>query len=130
MDKEEKESKMNNNENIEETFILKLNDNENDKEEKMDNNSNSSMLENLTDEDYFLECARYNDFDELTNFIKQGMKLDSTDSRKNTALRINIILILDMAAGNGHLESAKILINSNLSIINKQNESGNSPLRI
>ena len=72
----------------EECFVIKINQSDDVEEEKMENKSNIELHENLSDEDYFLECARYNDIEELDHFIKQGFNINSTDNRKNTALRI------------------------------------------
>jgi hypothetical protein len=86
MDKKETTSPQEN--NIEETFVINLNQKDEVDEEKMENNSNLDVGDTLTDEEYFLECARENDTNEILHFLNQGFNVNSIDQRKNTALRI------------------------------------------
>ena len=91
MDKQSKE--INNDVKDEECFEINLKRNDEIEEEKIENISNNENNDYLTDEEYFLDCARNNDIEELNHFIKQGFKIDSFDTRKNTALRILISYI-------------------------------------
>lgn len=86
MDKKETSNSVEN--NIEDTFVINLNQKDDVDEEKMENNSNLDLGDTLNDEEYFLECARENDTNELIHFLNQGFNVNSTDQRKNTALRI------------------------------------------
>ena len=75
--------------NIQETqsqeeFVLKP-ENADQSEERIEN---SEIQEYISNEEYFMECARYNDFEELCQLIKEGINVNYKDNRNNTALRI------------------------------------------
>ena len=69
MDKKETSNSVEN--NIEDTFVINLNQKDDVDEEKMENNSNLDLGDTLNDEEYFLECARENDTNELIHFLNQ-----------------------------------------------------------
>ena len=64
----------------------------------------------------------------LITLSSKGSKLTHS-IQERTLLCVSKSLILDMAAANGHLEAAKILINNKINL-NLTNESGNTALRI
>jgi len=84
-------NKFNNESNTEDQsdqFILFKPDNTQDKEEAIENSQ--SDVEMITDEEYLIDCARYNDFDDLKKLIAEtkDLNINYQDDRQNTALRI------------------------------------------
>ena len=76
-------------------------------------------------EEFFLDCARYGDKEDLLDCIKDGAQLDCVDQNNNNAVH--------MCSANGHTEILRILCESlknadKLKIINDLNSSGNTPL--
>lgn len=61
-------------------------------EERRENTA--SDIEEISREEYYLECARYGEYDDLKKFIKEcrdidyKLDYDYRDIKKNTALRI------------------------------------------
>lgn len=69
------------------TLISGNNNNSNTNDEEKIENSGSEY-ENITDEEYFLECARYDEFEEFVHILEKGkVDINYKDSRANTALR-------------------------------------------
>ena len=76
-----------NNTNNEDTFVLFSQSENPNKEEAMENSQ--SDVEMMTDEDYLIDCARYNDFEELKKLLEErkDININYQDGRQNTALR-------------------------------------------
>lgn len=76
--------------NIEEIVLIEEKDS-NRNDEEGTNTSNSEIM--LTDEEYFLECARFGEIKELIAFMNEVKSFDvnSRDFRGNTALRKNLL---------------------------------------
>ena len=77
-----------NNTNYDEQFILfKPESNNKNFEEAIENSQ--SDVEMISDEDYLVDCARYNDFDEIKKLLLESKELNINyqDNRQNTALR-------------------------------------------
>lgn len=62
-------------------------DKANDSEERIENSQ--SDIEHISDEEYLIECARYNDLEELLQLFKDNLEIDINykDFRGNTAVR-------------------------------------------
>eukprot|EP00128_Syssomonas_multiformis_P007646 Colp12_sorted_trinity150504_noHs@26611 len=72
-------------------------------------------------EEELVLCARYGEFDELKEYIEQGVKLTTVDGNGNTALH--------MAAANGHTDIVKFLLERwPKEHIGQKNNSGNTAL--
>jgi ankyrin repeat protein len=96
-------------------------------EERIENST--SDIETISDEEYLLECARYGDTGDLIALLKEvNIDINYKDFRGNTALRKEILNILDLAAANGHLEIIKVLIANKIDI-NFKNSNNNTALR-
>ena len=68
-------------------FILFKPEENQNKEEAMENSQ--SDVEMITDEEYLIDCARYNDKDEIQKLISESkdLNINYQDDRQNTALR-------------------------------------------
>ncbi|KAL6223307.1 hypothetical protein ACLB2K_006694 [Fragaria x ananassa] len=69
--------------------------------------------------DALLEAARYDDMEDITSLVSQGVSLDSKDSQGRTALH--------MACANGHLDVVEYLISRGVDL-NATNMEMNTPL--
>jgi hypothetical protein len=124
------EQKNNNSEEPEEIILF---EEQNKPEEERIENSVSD-IEEISREEFLLECARYGDYNDMISLIEEckeinyNLDINYSDSKKNSALRI-ILITKDMSAANGHLEIVKFLVENVKSEINLVNMSGNSALR-
>ena len=89
------------------------------------NNTNSESTENemLTLPEFYLECARFGELDDMKNALKDAEKdfnYNIKDFNGNTALH--------MSSANGHLNIVKYLIEDLKCDINCKNNSNNTPL--
>ena len=46
------------------------------------------MEQEITDEEYLIECARQGEYEEVLNCIKAGVGINSKNEHKNTPLRL------------------------------------------
>ena len=118
------EIKQDNKEEIEE-FLLFGDDNDNkDNNDKSVGLSDSvSKEENLTLEEYYLECARFGELQELKEAMKDATKdfnVNLVDFGGNTALHL--------ASANGFIEIVKYLVDELHCDINAKNKSLSTPL--
>ena len=118
------EIKQDNKEEIEE-FLLFGDDNDNkDNNDKSVGLSDSvSKEENLTLEEYYLECARFGELQDLKEAMKDATKdfnVNLVDFGGNTALHL--------ASANGFIEVVKYLVDELHCDINAKNKSLSTPL--
>ena len=76
-------------------------------------------------EEYFLDCARYGDLDELNYCLDEKVDLECVDPNLNNAIH--------MCSANGHTKILEILLktckeNGKIDLVNNLNSSGNTPL--
>ena len=91
--------------------------------ENNDDMSLSSKEESLTLEEYFFECARFGELEDLKEAMKDAdsnFNVNMKDFRGNTALHL--------ACANGHLPVVKYLVENLKVDINALNNSNNTPL--
>lgn len=83
-------------------------------------NLNEQVEKEITEEEYLLECSRYNDIEGVKDVLECGVvKINYQDINKNTALH--------MAAANSNNEIMELLINAGIDL-NLVNSSGNTSL--
>ena len=102
---------------------------EEEKKEEMilqfENNKNEQQIletneQVLTEEEYFLECCRYNDIEGVKDVLECNVvKLNYQDKNKNSALH--------MASANSNLDIMRMILKAGIQV-DLQNESGNTPL--
>lgn len=81
---------------------------------------NKEVDKEITEEEYLLECSRYNDIEGVKDVLECGIvKINYQDINKNTALH--------MAAANSNNEVMELLINAGIDL-NIVNSSGNTSL--
>lgn len=105
-----------------EEFILYQEGGDNNPSNK-EEESESNNEEYITNEEFLLECARFNDLPALKNALNTSitnLNQNYQDFRGNTALH--------MASANGHVDMVKFLINELKCDINIINNSGSSAL--
>jgi hypothetical protein len=128
----ESNSEQKNNSNEEPEEIILFEEQNKPEEERIENSV--SDIEEISREEFLLECARYGDYNDMISLIdeckeiKYNLDINYYDSKKNSALRI-ILITQDMSAANGHVEIVKFLVENVKSEINLVNMSGNTALR-
>ena len=86
----------------------------------MEKDTNMEEEKEITEEEYLLECARYNDIEGVKDVLACGLvKLNYQNELKNTALH--------MSSANNNTEIVEILLESGIDV-NLQNESGETAL--
>ena len=114
----------NNKQEIDEFLLFGDDDNDNNNNEKSVGFSDSvSKEENLTLEEYYLECARFGELSDLKEAMKDATKefnVNLVDFGGNTALHL--------ASANGFIDIVKYLVNDLHCDINPKNKSQSTPL--
>ena len=114
----------NNKQEIDEFLLFGDDDNDNNNNEKSVGFSDSvSKEENLTLEEYYLECARFGELSDLKEAMKDATKefnVNLVDFGGNTALHL--------ASANGFIDVVKYLVNDLHCDINPKNKSQSTPL--
>ena len=127
MEKKEDNKEIKNDDNkqeIDEFLLFGDDDNDNNNNEKSVGFSDSvSKEENLTLEEYYLECARFGELSDLKEAMKDATKefnVNLVDFGGNTALHL--------ASANGFIDIVKYLVNDLHCDINPKNKSQSTPL--
>ena len=127
MEKQEEKKDMKKEDNKEEIEEFLLfgddNDNQNNNEKSVGLSDSMSKEENLTLEEYFLECSRFGELSDLKEAMKEAPKnfnVNLVDFGGNTALHL--------ASANGFIEIVKYLVNELHCDINIKNKSLSTPL--
>ena len=127
MEKKEDNKEIKNDDNkqeIDEFLLFGDDDNDNNNNEKSVGFSDSvSKEENLTLEEYYLECARFGELSDLKEAMKDATKefnVNLVDFGGNTALHL--------ASANGFIDIVKYLVNDLHCDINPKNKSQSAPL--
>lgn len=98
---------------IEEVFLQFNNNN-------IDQQKNEANEQVLTEEEYFIECCRYNDIEGVKDVLECNVvKLNYQDKYKNSALH--------MASANSNLDIMRMILKAGIQV-DLQNESGNTAL--
>ena len=122
--KNEIKENQDNKEEIEEIMLFgDDNDNKNNNDKSIGLSDSVSKEENLTLEEYYLECARYGELQDLKEAMKDATKdfnVNLVDFGGNTALHL--------ASANGFIEVVKYLVNELHCDINAKNKSLSTPL--
>ena len=122
--KEENNIKKENKEEIEEFLLFGDDkDNQNNSERSVGLSDSISKEENLTLEEYYLECARFGELDNLKEAMKDAKKdfnVNLVDFGGNTALHL--------ASANGFIDVVRYLVNELHCNINAKNKSLSTPL--
>ena len=118
------EIKQDNKEEIEEFMLFgDDNDNKDNNDKSMGLSDSVSKEENLTLEEYYLECARFGELKELKEAMKDATKdfnVNLVDFGGNTALHL--------ASANGFIEVVKYLVDELHCDVNAKNKSLSTPL--
>ena len=127
MEKKEDNKEIKNDDNkqeIDEFLLFGDDENDNNNNEKSVGFSDSvSKEENLTLEEYYLECARFGELSDLKEAMKDATKefnVNLVDFGGNTALHL--------ASANGFIDIVKYLVNDLHCDINPKNKSQSTPL--
>ena len=118
-----KENQDNNEEREEIMLFGDDNDNKDNNDKSIGLSDSVSKEENLTLEEYYLECARYGELQDLKEAMKDATKdfnVNLVDFGGNTALHL--------ASANGFIEVVKYLVNELHCDINAKNKSLSTPL--
>ena len=122
--KEENNIKKENKEEIEEFLLFGDDkDNQNNSERSVGLSDSISKEENLTLEEYYLECARFGELDNLKEAMKDAKKdfnVNLVDFGGNTALHLS--------SANGFIDVVRYLVNELHCNINAKNKSLSTPL--
>ena len=110
-------------EEVEEFLLFGDDENQNNNDKSLGFSDSQSKEENLTLEEYYLECARFGELSELKEAMKEAPKdfnVNLVDFGGNTALHL--------ASANGFIEMVKYLVNELHCDINAKNKSLSTPL--
>jgi len=122
--KNEIKEKQDQKEEVEEIMLFgDDNDNKDNNDKSIGLSDSVSKEENLTLEEYYLECARYGELQDLKEAMKDATKdfnVNLVDFGGNTALHL--------ASANGFIEVVKYLVNELHCDINAKNKSLSTPL--
>ena len=120
---EKKGTKDSKKEEVDEILLFGDDNDQNNNDKSVGFSDSQSKEENLTLEEYYLECARFGELSDLKEAIKETPKdfnVNLVDFGGNTALHL--------ASANGFIEMVKYLVNELHCDVNAKNNSLSTPL--